>query len=120
MNTDKHRSVHLCSSVVSFCAVLLGGAPLGKVPGSIIWLCIRVAGITVLWHLRTLFLLPGLCAMVQPESITSQLANLLTTGKPAEADLISKRYLSERPASSEPFPAIGRVYFEHTQWDRAA
>ena len=58
--------------------------------------------------------------MAQPEPITSQLANLLTTGKLAEADLISKRYLSERPASSETFLEIGRVYFEHNQWERAA
>ncbi|PYU90424.1 MAG: hypothetical protein DMG08_18010 [Acidobacteria bacterium] len=122
MNTDKHRSVHLCSSVVSFFCSLLGDAPLGQVPCSIIWLCIRVAGITVLGsqHLCALVLLPGLYAMAQPEPITSQLANLLTTGKLAEADLISKRYLSERPASSETFLEIGRVYFEHNQWGRAA
>jgi len=83
---------------------------LGKVRCSIIWLCI----------LCSLVLLPGLYAMAQPEPITSQLANLLTTGKLAEADLISKRYLSERPASSETFLEIGRVYFEHNQWERAA
>src|SRR5213596_692043 len=46
--TDKHRAVHLCSSVVSFFCSLLADAPLGQVPCSIIWLCIRVAGITVL------------------------------------------------------------------------
>jgi tetratricopeptide (TPR) repeat protein len=56
--------------------------------------------------------------MVQPEPITSQLANLLTKGKLAEADLISKSYLSG--ASSEAFLEIGRVYFEHNQWERAA
>jgi Flp pilus assembly protein TadD len=66
------------------------------------------------------FSLAGLYAMEQPGAIDIQLAQLLAAGKRSEADSLSQRYLSEQPASSERFLRIGRVYFEHDQWEQAA
>jgi Flp pilus assembly protein TadD len=71
-------------------------------------------------HFTLPFSLPGLYALEQPEAIDTQLPQLLAAGKLSEADSLSRQYLSERPASFESFLRVGRVYFEHDQWERAA
>jgi len=71
-------------------------------------------------HFTPSFYPAGLYATEQPEAIDAKIAQLLAAGKHSEADSLLQRYLSEQPASSESFLRIGRVYFEHDQWEQAA
>jgi Flp pilus assembly protein TadD len=71
-------------------------------------------------HYIRSFSRPGLYAVVRPQAIDPSLGKLLAAGKVSEADSLSQRYLSEQPPSSENFLRIGRIYFEHDQWERAA
>jgi tetratricopeptide (TPR) repeat protein len=51
--------------------------------------------------------------------IAAEVSKLLTSGKLTQADALVERHLSQQPASSEMFLEVGRVYFEHDQWQRA-
>jgi tetratricopeptide (TPR) repeat protein len=50
----------------------------------------------------------------------NELNKLLASGKLTEADAVVEHHLSLRSPSSETFLEVGRIYFEHDQWARAA
>jgi tetratricopeptide (TPR) repeat protein len=50
----------------------------------------------------------------------AEISKLLSSGKLAQADALVERHLSQQPPSSEAFLEVGRLYFEHDQWQRAA
>jgi tetratricopeptide (TPR) repeat protein len=51
---------------------------------------------------------------------TVQIDKLLGAGKFAEADSLVRQFLLKQPPSAEVFQEIGRVYFEHDQWNQAS
>jgi len=59
-------------------------------------------------------------AAQQKGGLASQLDTLLASGKIAEGDSIVKRYLAQGGITAETYLGIGRVYFEHDQWEQAS
>jgi Flp pilus assembly protein TadD len=53
-------------------------------------------------------------------TIVNEVNTLLASGKLTEADAVVEQHLSLRSPSSEAFLEVGRIYFEHDQWARAA
>jgi tetratricopeptide (TPR) repeat protein len=56
----------------------------------------------------------------QTRSITLQLGELLAAGKITQANSILKQHLSDHTPSAQTFFEVGRVYFEHDQWEQTA
>ncbi len=63
---------------------------------------------------------PALEAAELSSATVNELNRLLASGKLTEADAMVEHHLSLRSPSSETFLEVGRIYFEHDQWARAA
>ncbi len=63
---------------------------------------------------------PDLQAVQQHTEIALQIDRLLTSGKVAEADSVTRQYLAGKKLSPELYAEIGRVYFEHDLWQQAS
>lgn len=59
-------------------------------------------------------------AQQEGQDVAAKVGELLAAGKLAEAEKISSAFLSEHWADPEMFLKMGRAYFEHDQWERAA
>jgi tetratricopeptide (TPR) repeat protein len=72
------------------------------------------------WVLLLLFQLVALLRGEPADEFIAEISKLLTSEKLTQADALVERYLSRQPPSSEVFLEVGRLYFEHNQWQRAA